>query len=144
MKSYIVESTNYIGEVRYKFSDSGSLLGVDVPEELSVEMRTAVFKFAPIKFEQLEAMIEVAKKRGTLKAFYEEKQDVSFETFWQLYKRKDNKTKAEWKFNRMPLNDRIKAISYLEIFNKKKQKSNEYYPLAVTYLNERRFDDLFN
>jgi hypothetical protein len=55
MKSYIVESTNFSGEVRYKFSDSGSLLGLDVPEGLSDEMRTAVFKFAPIKVQQLEA-----------------------------------------------------------------------------------------
>jgi hypothetical protein len=89
-------------------------------------------------------MIDVAKKRGTLKAFYEETQDVSFETFWQLYMRKDKKTQAEKEFYKLDIPDRIKAIAYLDTYKKKKLKSKEFVPLPSTYLHERIFDDLFN
>ncbi len=70
-----------------------------------------------------------------------------FEEFWNSYPRKDNRKKAEEKFNKICSNQKTfeKIMNSLE-FQKQNvfSKEKKYIPHAITWLNQERYNDEFD
>ena len=82
--------------------------------------------------EELERKIEKLQASGD--------SDAMFEEFWALYKRKDNKAKAKTTWKRLSKKDKDAIMSTVKLFVLA-HPDVKYRPMAVTYLNGRRWED---
>jgi hypothetical protein len=68
------------------------------------------------------------------------KSDDGFNEFWELYKRKDNKSKALKSWKRLKSKDKVAIMANVKLFVLA-HPDVKYRPMAVTYLNGRRWED---
>lgn len=65
-----------------------------------------------------------------------------FDEFWKIYPRKSNKSAAQKKFNRFSAKKQKEIITLTRYFaNDMQGRSEEYIPMATTYLNQERYHD---
>jgi len=65
-----------------------------------------------------------------------------FEEFWKLYPRKSNKSAAKKKFNHLSTTKQKHIITLTHYFlDAMKDRSEEFIPMATTYLNQERYLD---
>jgi len=66
--------------------------------------------------------------------------NITFDTFWNLYDKKEGRVKAEEKWNTLTDDDRQKIINTLPSFLSK-IRDKQYQPHPTTYLNQKRWMD---
>ncbi len=66
--------------------------------------------------------------------------DLTFDSFWQLYPRKDDKKKARIAFNRLSKKHQRKAIEDNPM-ERYKHRLREHIPLPTTYIHGERWED---
>lgn len=65
-----------------------------------------------------------------------------FEQFWKIYPRKSNKSAAKQKFNRLNAKKQQNIITLTHYFaDAMKDRTEEFIPMATTYLNQERYLD---
>lgn len=65
-----------------------------------------------------------------------------FEQFWKIYPRKTNKSAAKQKFNRLNTKKQQNIIALTHYFaDAMKDRTEEFIPMATTYLNQERYLD---
>lgn len=65
-----------------------------------------------------------------------------FEQFWKIYPRKSNKSAAKQKFNRLNAKKQQNIITLTYYFaDAMKDRTEEFIPMATTYLNQERYLD---
>lgn len=70
--------------------------------------------------------------------------DLSFEHFWQLYNKKvGNKTRVEKKWNELKVTDRILALGVIVRMQRYYTERNIEVPFPETFLNQKRWENLF-
>ncbi len=70
--------------------------------------------------------------------------DLSFNHFWQLYDRKvGNKARVEKKWNELKVTDRILALGVVVRMQRYYTERNLGIPFPETFLNQRRWENLF-
>ncbi len=73
-----------------------------------------------------------------------DKENISFEIFWNAYPKKQAKTAAEKVFRRLKIDDALlmTILSALELQKKSKQwQDKQFIPHPATWLNQRRWED---
>jgi hypothetical protein len=87
-------------------------------------------------------VIRTNKKRNTKENRIEENRiNISFDVFWNLYKRKQGSKKdCENKWNKLKDEERQKIIDTLPVFFTS-IRDEQFIPYPATYLNQRRWDN---
>lgn len=86
----------------------------------------------------------IEQQVNTLQQYKEVKKEINilFAVFWDAYNKKEGDKRAcEKKWNKLTDDDRQKIMDTLPAF-KSKIKDKQYQPYPVTYLNQRRWDNI--
>lgn len=67
--------------------------------------------------------------------------DLSFENFWNQYDKKVGKMEAERLYNKLPDEDKARAISYIPKLKRIKGAEGTQMPYPKTYLRQKTFLD---
>lgn len=114
MKTYIITSERFAGEIEFRYSDSGHLTAYDNRAVLTAEQHDWLLKRLPV------AAVYLTQLAGVMHGRVEEiRVEVTFEQFWKQYfagRQKDNSSRkrAETKWNRMSKVEQAKAYSYIQ------------------------------
>ena len=133
MKTYLLTSTKWRGEIELRYDDSGLLTVYDYRAELSADERRWFLTNMPRSLGDLQALVK-STKTGRLTEVPPE--EITFEMFWQIYDDATNssrkRTLAKW--NRMAKAEQVKAFRYVRrYFNSIPANIRKKY--AETYLN---------
>ena len=132
MKTYIVTSDKFTGEIEFRYNDIGQLVGYDNRADFAAEQHKWLLSRFPVMSGML---IQVAAPMGGKAT--EIKIELTFEMFWKQYfagREKDNSSRkrAEAKWDRMSKAEQSKAYAYI---NKYMSRITHVPKHAETYLN---------
>lgn len=132
MKTYLMTSPSFEGEVEFVYNDMDLLERFDASRALLGEKQQIwLLKNFPRELLEAEKLLE---NNPHIK-FYELKMDITFELFWNRYgeKIRSSKKKAQAKWSRLTKLEQIKSYQFIPIYEKSIQNgiSKKY---AETYL----------
>ena len=141
MKTYVIESRRWNGEIVYSYNDAGLLVEYKALCKIDDERLMLILQHLPLTKERLLEMVKIAQKNGTLIAFYERHQQVDFGAFWAAYPRKVAKAEAQKAFAKLKEGEQSKALDYLPAYKKQADRDGVAYLYPATYLNQKRWLD---
>lgn len=143
MKTYLIESVRFDGDIRYTFNSDNVLVSFSAENaDIDSDTLLQIVSKLPPTYEHLCAMVQKASQQKTLKAFQEVVQIVPiFDTFWDLYPRRVGKIEAEKQWNKMKDADKMKAVMYIKRYKTQADKAGVAYLYPSTYLTQRRWED---
>lgn len=138
-KKYILTSEHFSGEITFEYNLKGFLKVVKVGEVRG--MSKAIFEFLwanlPTTLTKVEEYIKTA---GNFK-ITEIPVDLTFERFWTEYDQKVGKKKmTENAWNKLPQNDKIAALLYIDKLRRTKRGDGTQMPYPSTYLNQKYWE----
>lgn len=135
MKKMILTSPKYTGQITFGYSDTGQLLFYHNECDLDHTKLEWLLPNLPIYETQLLTL--KIKLQGTL---IEAQIDISFDAFWDAYKIKHNRKRAEPLYQK--LSDQDKTIAILKIKSYQQYCANKSRGIAdpEKYLRDRFFD----
>lgn len=133
MKTYLLTSAKWSGEIELRYDEAGLLTGYDYRAELTAEQQRWFLTNMPRSLGDLQALV---KCTNTGRLTEVPPAEVTFDMFWQLYDDATNssrkRTLAKWQ--RMTRAERVKAFSYVgRYFRSIPPNIRKKY--AETYLN---------
>lgn len=142
LTTYTVKGKNFANIWLFKYTLKGFLKAFILEEGILTEAQQK-WLFNPNHFPYTEAQMKTFGNFKNIEVTKGEA-DISFDTFYKLYKYPTGKKAAQTAYNKLSKADKITAIASIKayegfLFRKKIPKA---YP--ATYLNQRRFDDEFN
>lgn len=141
MKTYVIESTRYEGEIRYSYNASGLLVGYQALCDIDDERLALIIQHLPLTRDTLMHMVEIARRQKTLTRFYELVQSCDFDTFWAAYPHKVGKTEARKSWTKLKDSEQNKAVQYIPDYKKQATRDRVAYLYPATYLNQKRWED---
>lgn len=116
MKTYIITSEQFTGELEFRYSETGQLMGHDNRTNFSPVQHDWLLKHMPCDDAALKHLALAMRGKIT-----EIKVELTFEQFWKQYfagRGKDNSSKkrAEVKWNRMSKGEQAKAYAYINAY----------------------------
>lgn len=138
-KTYQVESKLLGTQLRFTFSNQGTLVGFEVVDDVAIEPKTvAGILENALTFDYLSAY---AKSRSM--ALMEVPKDVSFKVFWDAYNYKEagDKKDAEKKWNLLDDTEKVNALLYIKKYNAHQLNSGVARLYAKTYINQKRWSN---
>ncbi len=141
LTTYTMTAKNYPSVMQFKYDLNGLLKTFKVLEgELNEEQRAFLFSR---RFPYNESKIQKWQKLDNVELVIGSP-DLSFEVFYDQYKYKVGKLKAQRAWDKLSKADRISCLKSLKayddyLFRKKIAKA---YP--ATYINQRKFEDEFS
>jgi hypothetical protein len=113
MKTFILTSELFSGDIEFRYNDAGFLTGFDNRSGFNDSQHQWLLRYFPTTVPAIEKMGSLIK--GQIK---ELKVELTFDMFWQRYftgRDKDNSSKkrSETKWNRMNKSDQAKAYQYI-------------------------------
>jgi hypothetical protein len=138
MKTFLLSSSGFTGEVLFRFDEAGRLVQYDVTNAaLSQEQLNWFTNKLPRTLSELKNVLRAS--RGSV--LTEQKQSaVTFDMFWDKYdeKTRSSKKRSLAKWNRMSQVQRDKAFNFIDTYFRNLLGTAPKY--ANTYLN----DELWN
>jgi hypothetical protein len=116
MKTYILTSEKFTGEIEFRYSESGLLAGYDNRAGFTVSQHRWLLQHLPVAADALQGLAGIVGGRIT-----EMKVELTFERFWKQYfagRPKDNSSRkrAEARWNRMSKSEQAKAYAYIDAY----------------------------
>jgi hypothetical protein len=139
MKTYLMTSPSFEGEVEFVYNDLDLLQGFDSSRALlSEKQQVWILKNFPRELLEAEKLL---KDNPAIK-FYELKTDITFEMFWSRYNEKvrSSKKKSLAKWSRISKIEQIKCYQFISIYEKSIQ-SGVYKKYAETYLQSELWNN---
>lgn len=138
MKTFLLSSSGFTGEVLFRFDEAGRLVQYDVTNaDLSQEQLNWFTNKLPRTLSELKNVLKASK--GAI--LTEQKQcGATFDMFWDKYdeKTRSSKKRSLAKWNRMSQLQRDKAFNFIDTYFRNLLGTAPKY--ANTYLN----DELWN
>ena len=140
MKTFIMSSPAFTGEVRFEFDQTtGQLRELSVPDGFGTPQHVFLFKYLPatlVLMQHLQAWLKEIKSPAMIT---EVVQEVTFDEFWKRYfagRGCDNssKKKALARWNRMSKCEQLRAYNHVNRYLNRIQPGVGV-KLAETYLN---------
>ena len=132
MKTYLLTSPNFTGEVEFVFDDSGRLQDYRNRAELNSGQKKWLLEKLPKTLSELSNVLADSKTAKLTEVVVE----ITFEMFWHKYNDKVNSSrkKTQQKWDRMTKAEQVKAYRYIGYyFSTLPQGTRKKY--AETYLN---------
>lgn len=139
MRTFLLTSTAFIGEVEFIFNDSGLLDSFDKSKaELSEKQQLWILKQLPQQLNELQRVLGDSKTA----ALTEIKESITFEQFWNRYDEKirSSKKKALQRWNRMCKSQQLKAYKFITRYEQS-IPSTVMKKYAETYLNSELWNN---
>jgi hypothetical protein len=112
MKTYLLTSAKWPGEIELRYDGAGLLVGYDYRAELTAEQQRWFLTNMPRSLADLQALVKATKTGRLTEAPPEE---VTFDMFWQQYddatRSSRKRTLAKWQ--RMTRAEQVKAFRYV-------------------------------
>lgn len=139
---YTVKGRNFPNVWEFKYDLQGYLMEWKILSGTLTEAQTQ-WLFHPIRFPYKEQTIQKWKTIKNIDVIVG-KPNLSFDTFYNLYKHKVGKLEAQRAWNKLNKSDQLKAIKQIKAYEGflHRKRIEKVHP--ATYLNKRRFDDEFN
>lgn len=132
MKTLVLTSTNFEGELEFRYDFNGYLCFFENRSHMDKLQLAWLLKRIPPTIDDLKAMV----KKSKAAKLTEIKHEITFEMFWERYNNKSlsSKKKSLTRWNRMSKAQRAKAYYYIpKYFNSMPAGVAKKY--AETYLN---------
>ncbi len=112
MKTYLLTSTKWSGEIELRYNDEGYLLGYDNRANMEDAQRNWFLQYMPRSINDLRSMV-AATKTSKLQELPEA--EIAFEMFWERYNDKihSSKKRAETKWRQMTKGNQQRAYLYI-------------------------------
>jgi hypothetical protein len=139
MKTYLLTSTKWAGEIELRYDDGGWLTGYDYRAELSEEQRAWFLNYMPRRLIDLQPMV---KTTHTAKLTEMPEKEVTFGMFWERYDdaATSSRKRTLKKWEKMAKSEQIKAYRHIYTYFAAISRGNTRKKYAETYLN----DELWN
>ena len=116
MRTYIVTSEKFTGEIEFRYNDIFQLCGYDNRADFEAVQHDWLLKNLPMSPACLHKVASIMKGKAI-----EVKTELTFEQFWKSYfagRTKDNSSRkrAEAKWNRMSKGEQAKAWGYINTY----------------------------
>ena len=113
MKTIILTSEKFTGEVEFKYNDTGQLVMYDNRASFDAAQHDWMLKRLPATVTRLDEVVHLVSGKTV-----EVKIEPTFEQFWKQYfagRLKDNSSRrrAQAKWNRMSVGERANAYTYI-------------------------------
>lgn len=142
MNTYSLTSTNFIGEVLFKYNLNGDLIYYENNTQMTDEQLEYLLIHLPLTYDMLRLLTQKSK---TIK-MQEIPEDLSFERFHAKYNYKmGSKKRAESLWKGLSNTDRYLCLQSIDRYNNylnKKKTIEKAYP--ETFLHQRRWENNFN
>lgn len=137
MKKYILTSPSFDGNVIFGYDDDHELLSLYSNEsEMNSQQRAWLLKNLPCGIAQVSQLAKLIK--GKLEEMPE---DISFNSFWEAYKKKINKVRTEPLFNKLSDADKLTAIRRIRPYDDYLSRTNFRGKAdPENYLKKRMFE----
>lgn len=135
--TYSLRSHATGAEVLVGYDQGGLLCLVEIGSGTTLESREGMLRRLPVREEGLKAW----QVKGSAVSVQFIPRDVSFEEFWRGYPKKDKKLRAKAYWDKLKVEERVRAYLYVAVLERKKRSSGEYMPNPDTYLKDRRWED---
>jgi hypothetical protein len=137
MRHFILTSTNFTGQVEYKFSDDSYLISFKYEANMTDQQRVQLLKLMPLTVRGFEDLVAAGK---TLKV-EEVQQSLDFDAFWNAYDKKINRKRCQPLWDKLSNADKLRCLHsippykrYLHRTNFRAQKDPD------GYLRDRLFE----
>lgn len=140
MKTFIMTSPVFEGEVKFEYDDdTGLLRGLEIPVDMGAVGHNFLLNNLPATLVQMRAFPAWLKKMNSQATVTELVREVSFEEFWKRYfagRGSDNssKKKSGIRWNRMSKGEQLRAYNYIPRYLNR-IPAGVGVKLAETYLN---------
>ena len=135
--TYSLRSQATGAEVLVGYDQAGLLCLVEIAAGTGLESREKMLRNLPVREEGLKVW-QGADSAVSVQFI---PRDVSFEEFWRGYPKKDKKLRARGYWDKLKVEERVRAYLYVAVLERKKRGSGEYMPNPDTYLRDRRWED---
>ena len=137
MKTYLLSSDKWGGEVELHYSDDGFLIDYDNRSEMTADQKRLFNSRLPTDLTKLKELTETTNA----KAVFVPEQEITFDVFWNKYndKTRSSRKKTLKKWQNMLKKEQVRAFNYIGFYlaNIPQGIAKKY---ASTYLN----DELWN
>lgn len=117
----------------------------DTPDKLPFNTKKELNHYLMVRFPATENMFKChwLKRKEMLQKFDIEKSpaDLSFESLWNLYGKKESRKDAEKFFSKLNESEKIKCFIQIPIYKKKIAQSGVAQALLGTWLSKQRYND---
>ena len=132
MRTFLLTSPVWTGEIRIEYNDLGMMIKCDLAEaQLSQQQHLWFLRRMPVELETLQELI-----RNSTARMVEVNQEITFESFWNRYndKVRSSRKKAERIWGRLSKADQAKAYAFISTYEASRTAgvAKKY---AETYLN---------
>ena len=137
MKRFLITSTKFTGTAEIFYNAAGILNKIDC-----TDTDMDAYTIAPFKRAVSPTLDDIAKGFSNDVSIVETSIEVKFEMFWDKYKRKINRKRAEALFNKLSQSDQVKAYYGIDGYNKfLKSEGYRSKQDPDTYLTKRTWEN---
>jgi predicted DNA-binding protein (MmcQ/YjbR family) len=140
-RTFVITSHLYEGELHYTYNEAELLIGFKVEGEVDQQRLEHILQHLPTTRQNLESMVKLRQKKGTIKTYVELQENISFEKFWETYPRKIGKIETQRTFAKLKEHERKAALTFVAAYKKQADKDQVAYLYPATYLNKKRWED---
>ncbi len=119
MKKYVLTSQSFEGQVMFWFNEEGLMIFYHNESEMNKAQQEWLLANLPLTVDMIALV--TAKIKGSLEQLPE---DISFDTFWDLYAKKLNRIRAEKLYNKLNEGDKLKAINSIKHYDNYLQRNS--------------------
>ena len=134
MTRYILTSPKFTGAINLLYNEFNMLSKTEFEGKLTDEQYAWILAKLPFKEEGITPL----KKHFSI---IQEVEEVTFEDFYETYKYKEGRQKAQHAWDRMPKYEKVKAYMYITTYKTKKKISGTALAYPATYLNSKPWED---
>ena len=115
MRTYLLTSSKWSGEIELRYDDVGLLTGYDYRAELSADQQRWFLTNMPRSLGDLQRLVHYTKTGWLTEVPPEE---VTFDMFWQLYDdaSRSSRKRTLTKWQRMSKAEQVKAFKYVRTY----------------------------
>lgn len=139
MKTYLLTSPKWAGEIEVVYNDLNLMVSIDISRaELAEKQQIYFLRDLPRELAELERL----RQKSPSLVITEVEQEVTFEMFWNKYDEKirSSKKRAERAWNRMSKTNQVKAYRFIQRYKLSLHPgTNAKY--AETYLNAEQWNN---
>jgi hypothetical protein len=115
MRSFLISSTKYNGQVELVYNSTGRLSKIDFTQtNLSVEQVFHFKNLAPVTLQHLENKVGLTANMVVVESNY----NISFDEFWTAYDKKINRKRCEPIWLKLSNNQQVLAWAGIKEYNK--------------------------
>ncbi|KAB2918708.1 MAG: hypothetical protein F9K23_00810 [Bacteroidetes bacterium] len=141
MKTYILTSQRFAGEIQFKFDLNDSLIGFEIQAELDEKQTNYFFNNLP---RTLGAAVAMTKNPGATMKLELMPQDLSFDVFYNQYGYKVGKQQAETQYKKLSDADKHRVIMSIRPYKRYLTRTGVAQVWPERFISRKYFETDWN